>query len=116
MSAAKDEADLGPELPPSDTESEVNQVQHDEEQDDIAKDQHVGTEPVLEDKEETSSVGPETKPRNNTRLGNAGVPNPSHPKVIAGELSSADGSPSIPDDTPSLQVRRSPLHFWAAEH
>ncbi|KAL8867631.1 MAG: hypothetical protein Q9174_005531, partial [Haloplaca sp. 1 TL-2023] len=87
MSAERDEADLGPELPPSDTESEVNQEQREEEQDGIIKDQNVGTEPALEDEEETSSIKPELKPHNNTRQDNAGFPIASHSKGNAGELS-----------------------------
>lgn len=103
MSAARDEADLGPELPTSDTGSDVSKGQDGEEQDAIDNGEHGGTETLLEDDEET--VAPDIEKSNRKRQSVVGKAQPSTSPAVTGRPSSADGSLSIPDDTPSLKVR-----------
>ncbi len=106
MSAARDEADAGPEISTDDLESDHGSGQgEDEEQLDlgsgtqrrtgILSNDHTGTSSAIaEDIEFDDYVVPD-EPTNLENLGGPGVTE---------TPSSADGSLSIPDDTPSLQV------------
>ncbi|KAL8716720.1 MAG: hypothetical protein Q9225_005978 [Loekoesia sp. 1 TL-2023] len=104
MSAAKDEADTGPELSISDTESDPEDNQEEKEDENHDDGGRKGSETVHENLEETSSsIAPDADDYDHTRsslLGSSqGLPIP----AVGERPSSADGSLSIPDDTPSLQ-------------
>ncbi|KAL8687873.1 MAG: hypothetical protein Q9218_006077 [Villophora microphyllina] len=104
MSAARDETDLGPELPISDTDSDLNDREALKEQDVRNKaTRSVAEEPAAKE-EETSSSILESVDGHDALQGNDINHSDQYPfPAIGGAPSSADGSLSIPDDTPSLQ-------------
>ncbi|KAL8949147.1 MAG: hypothetical protein Q9222_004728 [Ikaeria aurantiellina] len=104
MSTAPDEADTGPELSISDTDKELEDDDHDEEQESGQKSPQKGAAAPLETQEETLSAfnsdierDTDGQPRYSKKHGYQ------LNQDIAERPSSADGSFSIPDDTPSLQ-------------
>ncbi|KAL8732623.1 MAG: hypothetical protein Q9166_002598 [cf. Caloplaca sp. 2 TL-2023] len=104
MSAARNEADTGPEAPTSDTKSDLKVRQEAEEQDAYAGVTVEGAGTVLQDEEETSSsVVQNANGDEDTRPYTLYHPEYQSTPEVAGRPSSADGSLSIPDDTPSLQ-------------
>lgn len=106
MSAARDEADTGPEISTNEFESDPESGQgEDEEQLDLGSGAQRRTGISPKDQTGTSSAIAEAvefddyvEPDEPTNLGTTGGPG------ITETPSSADGSLSIPDDTPSLQV------------
>ncbi|KAL8726672.1 MAG: hypothetical protein Q9181_005953 [Wetmoreana brouardii] len=104
MSAAKYEADPGPEISAENTESDLNSGDEGEEQGANEDGVQEGAGTVLEDEEETPSlVATGTEHHNHERddqLEGSNLPSPS---AVGERPSSADGSLSIPDDTPSIQ-------------
>lgn len=104
MSAAKDEADAGPEFSTDDAESDPRSGKRGEEQSDQEINIPKGTGTVPHDGEEISSsvagdieFNDYVQPSQSTDIGGLDPISTERP-------SSADGSLSIPDDTPSLQV------------
>lgn len=105
MSAARDEADAGPEVSTNDVGNDPGSGQGDEEQRDHEAIDWRGTRTVSHNEEEASSSIAEelefddyVQPDQPTHLGSRIAPGTTE------RPSSADGSLSIPDDTPSLQV------------
>ncbi|KAL8920959.1 MAG: hypothetical protein Q9208_005985 [Pyrenodesmia sp. 3 TL-2023] len=109
MSAANDEADAGPEISTNESEGDPESGQReDEERLDLHSDAQTRTGTIALDQTETSSAAAEdvefddyVEADQSTNLGARDVPE------ITERPSSADGSFSIPDDTPSLQARLS---------
>ncbi|KAL8696725.1 MAG: hypothetical protein Q9201_007512, partial [Fulgogasparrea decipioides] len=104
MSAAKYEADPGPELSIKDTGSDLNNGNEGEEQDVNEDDVQESAGTVLEDEEETPGpVASSTEHHNHERHNQPEGLNLHPPSALGERPSSADGSLSIPDDTPSIQ-------------
>ena len=105
MSAAKDEADAGPELSRSEPESGLEE-EHEEEET-YNGDDGAGTSrrPTLsESDEKSSSIAHDADDHDHPQFNLLGTPQSEVIPAIRERPSSADGSLSIPDDTPSLQV------------
>lgn len=101
MSAAKDTADIGPEPSITDAESDL-EAGKDDEEGPTHDDETLGhTDTVAEEPEETSSSAARDGDSQPDQL--ASPPTRLAP-AIHERPSSADGSLSIPDDTPSLKV------------
>lgn len=106
MSAANDEADAGPEISTNEFEGDPKSGQgEDEGRLDLHSDAQTRTGTIALDQTETSSAAADdvefddyVEADQSTNLGARDVPE------ITERPSSADGSFSIPDDTPSLQV------------
>lgn len=109
MSTARDEADAGPESSADEAGSVSESKKGGEEQSDHEGDLRRGTKTALHGHDETASSAGEdvefddyVQPDQTTDLASKDAP------TIMERPSSADGSLSIPDDTPSLQVASHP--------
>ncbi|KAI4200077.1 MAG: hypothetical protein LQ350_004216 [Teloschistes chrysophthalmus] len=108
MSAATDEADLGPELHTSDIESDQDDQEVLKQQGFRRNVTNNGMGEAAEEEETASSTirnlnGYDAFQEQDDELDS---PSESTPPAIVERPSSADGSLSIPDDTPSIQVRQ----------
>ncbi|KAL8680354.1 MAG: hypothetical protein Q9186_003475 [Xanthomendoza sp. 1 TL-2023] len=104
MSPARNEADTGPELQTKDTDLYLEYQEEDEEKETQETEIGKGAGSFRDNEEETSDpVVPNAEHRDEPQPDPLYLSDhPSSPNV-AGRPSSADGSLSIPDDTPSLQ-------------
>lgn len=111
MSAAIDEADLGPELHTSDIESDWDDQEAPKEHEVRKNVTKRPTEQFAEEEETANSVVPNLNGYDASQEQDDGMGNTkqSPPPVIVERPSSADGSLSIPNDTPSIQVRHCTL-------
>ncbi|KAI4244038.1 MAG: hypothetical protein LQ352_006933 [Teloschistes flavicans] len=105
MSAAIDEADLGPELHTSDIESDWDDQEAPKEHEVRKNVTKRPTEQFAEEEETANSVVPNLNGYDASQEQDDGMGNTkqSPPPVIVERPSSADGSLSIPNDTPSIQ-------------
>ncbi|KAL8935998.1 MAG: hypothetical protein Q9211_004406 [Gyalolechia sp. 1 TL-2023] len=104
MSAAKDTADTGPELSISDAESDLEAEQEDGQGPNPDDEQFGHTDILAEEHEETIGSGARDA---DSQIDHLASPQTRLAPVIHERPSSADGSLSIPDDTPSLKARLS---------
>ena len=115
MSTVEDEADLGPEENTSDDGSDStiqSNVQHEHEEDIYAESR---IPQILQEAREGENEGIHESSRARAKPGHNTVKSISEdesenglevlPNLTGERLSSADGSVSMPDDTPSIQVR-----------
>ncbi|KAL9578669.1 MAG: hypothetical protein Q9212_005574 [Teloschistes hypoglaucus] len=111
MSTATDEADLGPELHTSDRESDQDDQEALKKQGLRKNVTNSGMEEAAEEEETASSTIRNLNRYDASQEQDNGLnsPNESTPPAIVERPSSADGSLSIPDDTPSIQVRQFPI-------